>query len=87
MTHVLKRGPMGFISPADQLKQPLQVDIGSDNHFVAFEDREPARRMISLPRASRREANYYVKAIKEGQPEDADARGRSVDYSGSGIRS
>jgi uncharacterized DUF497 family protein len=41
--------------------------------FVAFADREPARRIISLRRANRRELNHYVKAIKEGQPEDADA--------------
>ncbi len=31
-THVLKRGSMGVISPADLLWQPLDVDIGSDNH-------------------------------------------------------
>jgi uncharacterized DUF497 family protein len=40
--------------------------------FVAFVDREPARRIISLRRANRREVNHYVKAIKEHQPEDAD---------------
>jgi uncharacterized DUF497 family protein len=40
--------------------------------FVAFVDREPARRIISLRRANRREVNHYVKAIKEDQPEDAD---------------
>jgi uncharacterized DUF497 family protein len=40
--------------------------------FVAFVDREPARRVISLRRANRREVNHYVKAIKEDQPEDAD---------------
>ncbi len=40
--------------------------------FVAFVDREPARRIISLRRASRREVNHYVKAIKADQPEDAD---------------
>jgi uncharacterized DUF497 family protein len=41
--------------------------------FLAFVDREPARRIISLRRANRREVNHYVKAIKEGQSEDADA--------------
>jgi hypothetical protein len=87
MTHVLKRGPMGFVNPADQLQQPQQVGIGSANHFVAFVDREPARRFLSLHRVNRRKANHDVKAIKEDQPEDTDARGRSVDYSGSGIRS
>jgi uncharacterized DUF497 family protein len=40
--------------------------------FVAFVDREPARRIISLRRANRREVSHYVKAIKEDQPEDAD---------------
>jgi len=40
--------------------------------FVAFVDREPARRIISLRRAIRREVSHYVKAIKEHQPEDAD---------------
>jgi hypothetical protein len=39
--------------------------------FVAFVDREPARRIISLRRANRREVSHYVKAIKEDQPEDA----------------
>lgn len=31
-SHVLKREPMGVISPADILQRPLQVDIGSANH-------------------------------------------------------
>ena len=39
--------------------------------LVAFVDREPARRIISLRRANRREVCHYVKAIKEDQPEDA----------------
>jgi len=30
--NVLNRGPSGFISPAGQLQQPLQVNIGSDHH-------------------------------------------------------
>ena len=40
--------------------------------FVAFVVREPARRIISLRRANRREVSHYVNAIKEDQPEDAD---------------
>jgi uncharacterized DUF497 family protein len=40
--------------------------------FVAFAVREPARRIISLRRANRREVSHYVNAIKEDQPEDAD---------------
>jgi hypothetical protein len=32
VVHVLKRGLMDSINPADQLQQPLQVDIGSDTH-------------------------------------------------------
>ena len=47
--------------------------IGDILFFVAFVEREPARRIISLRRANRREVNHYVKAIKEGLPEDADA--------------
>jgi hypothetical protein len=46
--------------------------IGDIPFFVAFADRESTRRIISLDRANRREANHYVKAIKEDQPEDAD---------------
>ncbi|MCP9828022.1 BrnT family toxin [Synechococcus sp. L2F] len=46
--------------------------IGDILFFVAFVDREPARRIISLRRANRREVRHYVKAIKEDQPEDAD---------------
>ena len=40
--------------------------------FVAFVDRESARRIISLHRANRREVNHYVKATQEDQPEDPD---------------
>jgi uncharacterized DUF497 family protein len=47
--------------------------IGDILCFVAFVDRESTRRIISLRRANRREVNHYVKAIKEDQPEDADA--------------
>jgi len=38
---------------------------------MAFVEREPARRMIGLRRANRREVNHYVKTIKEDQSEDA----------------
>jgi uncharacterized DUF497 family protein len=40
--------------------------------FCSLVYREPAMRIISLRRASRREVSHYVKAIKEDQPEDAD---------------
>ena len=46
--------------------------IGDVLFVVAFVDRDPARRIISLRRANRREVSHYVKAIKEVQPEDAD---------------
>jgi uncharacterized protein len=46
--------------------------IGDILFFVAFVDREPARRIISLRRANRREISHYVKALKEDQPENAD---------------
>jgi uncharacterized DUF497 family protein len=39
---------------------------------VAFVEREPARRIISLRRANRREVNPNVKTIKEDQSEDTD---------------
>ena len=41
-------------------------------YFAAFVDRESTRRIISLRRANRREVNHYVKAINEGQLENAD---------------
>ncbi len=44
--------------------------IGDILFFVAFVDREPERRIISLRRANRREVNHYVKATQEDQPED-----------------
>ena len=46
--------------------------IGDILIFVAFVDREPVRRIISLRRANRREVSHYVKAIKEDQAQDAD---------------
>lgn len=33
--HALNRGPTGIISPADNLEQPVHVDIGSDNRCSA----------------------------------------------------
>jgi len=47
--------------------------IGDTLLFVAFVDRESARRIISLRRANRREVNHYVKAIEVDQFEDADS--------------
>jgi uncharacterized DUF497 family protein len=41
-------------------------------YFVTFVDRDLTRRIISLPKANRREVSHYVKAIKEDQPVDAD---------------
>jgi uncharacterized DUF497 family protein len=41
--------------------------------MLAFVDRGPLRRIISLRRAKRREVNHYVKAIQENQSEVADA--------------
>ncbi|HBH72176.1 MAG TPA: BrnT family toxin [Synechococcales bacterium UBA10510] len=34
-------------------------------HFVAFVDRSSVRRIISLRRANRREANHYVSSTEE----------------------
>lgn len=42
--------------------------IGDILFFVAFVDRDPVKRIISLRRANRREVYHYVKAIKEDQP-------------------
>ena len=55
-----------------EVRMVALAPIGDVLYFVAFVDREPARRIISLRRANRREVNHYVKAIKEDQPEDAD---------------
>jgi uncharacterized DUF497 family protein len=55
-----------------EVRMVALAPIGDILCFVAFVDREPARRVISLRRANRREVNHYVKAIKEDQPEDAD---------------
>ena len=40
--------------------------IGDRLFFVVFVDRENSRRIISLRRANRREANHYVRANEEG---------------------
>jgi len=54
-----------------EVRMVVLAPIGDILFFVAFVDREQARRIISLRRANRREINHYVKAIKEDQPEDA----------------
>ena len=54
-----------------EVRMVALAPIGDMLFFVAFVDREQARRIISLRRANRREINHYVKAIKEDQPEDA----------------
>ena len=54
-----------------EVRMVALTPIGDMLFFVAFVDREQARRIISLRRANRREINHYVKAIKEDQPEDA----------------
>jgi uncharacterized DUF497 family protein len=46
--------------------------IGDMLFFEAFVYREPARRIIGLRRANRREVNHYVKATQENYPEDPD---------------
>jgi uncharacterized DUF497 family protein len=55
-----------------EVRMVALAPVGDTLFFVAFVDREPARRIISLRRANRREVNHYVKAIKEDQSEDAD---------------
>ncbi|MFM7265857.1 MAG: BrnT family toxin, partial [Cyanobium sp.] len=55
-----------------EVRMVALAPIGDILFFVAFVDREPARRIISLRRANRREVSRYVKAIEEDQREDAD---------------
>jgi uncharacterized DUF497 family protein len=55
-----------------EVRMVALAPIGDILFFVAFVDRKPTRRIISLRRANRREVNHYVKAIQESQPEDAD---------------
>lgn len=54
-----------------EVRMATLAPIGDILFFAAFVDREPARRIISLRRANRREVNHYVKAINEDQPEDS----------------
>ena len=56
-----------------EVRMVALAPIGDILFFVAFVDREPVRRIISLRRANRREVSLYVQAIKEDQPKDADA--------------
>ena len=56
-----------------EVRMVALAPIGEILFFIAFVNREPARRIISLRRANRREVNHYVKAIKEDQPEVADS--------------
>jgi uncharacterized DUF497 family protein len=55
-----------------EVRMVALAPIGDILFFVAFVDRKPARRIISLRRANRREVNHYVKVIEEDQPKDAD---------------
>ena len=55
-----------------EIRMVALAPIGDILFFVAFVDRETARRIISLRKANRREVNHYVKAISEGQLENAD---------------
>jgi uncharacterized DUF497 family protein len=55
-----------------EVRMVALAPIGDILFFVAFVDREAVRRIISLRRANRREVNHYVKAINEGQLENAD---------------
>lgn len=56
-----------------EVRMVALAPIGEILFFIAFVNREPARRIISLRRANRREVNHYVKAINEDQPEVADS--------------
>jgi len=55
-----------------EVRMVALAPLGDILCFVAFVDREPARRIISLRRANRREVKHYVKAIRADQREDAD---------------
>ncbi len=54
-----------------ELRIVALAPIGERLYFVAFVNRDDARRIISLRRANRREVNHYVKTIQEGLREDA----------------
>ena len=47
-----------------EVRMVALAPIGDILFFVAFVDRENARRIISLRRANRREVSHYVKTIK-----------------------
>lgn len=55
-----------------EVRMVALAPLGDILFFVAFVDREPVRRIISLRKANRREVNHYVKATQEDQPEDPD---------------
>jgi uncharacterized DUF497 family protein len=55
-----------------EVRMVALAPMGDILFFVAFVDREPTRRIISLRRANRRGVSHYVKAIKEDRLEDAD---------------
>jgi len=48
-----------------EVRMVALAPIGDILFFVAFVDREQARRIISLRRANRREVSHYVKAIEK----------------------
>ncbi len=54
-----------------EVRMVALAPIGDILFFVAFVDRESARRIISLRRANRREINHYVKATQEDHLEDS----------------
>ncbi|MFM8604311.1 MAG: BrnT family toxin [Cyanobium sp.] len=56
-----------------EVRMVALAPMGDTFLFVAFVNRESARRIISLRRVKRRKINFYVKAIEEDQFEDADS--------------
>jgi len=48
-----------------EVRMVALAPMGDILFFVAFVDREQARRIISLRRANRREVSHYVKAIEK----------------------
>lgn len=55
-----------------EVRMVALAPIGDILFFLAFVDRQTVQRIISLHRANRREVYHYVKAINEGQLENAD---------------
>ena len=55
-----------------EVRMVALAPIGEILFFVAFVDRETELRITSLHRANRPEVNHHVKAINEGQLENAD---------------